>query len=326
MLFEYQPSEVFLSDIDSGNETFRITTNSSAKDLVSAMDRVGLTSPPILKTSANGYVVICGFRRIAAARSLGWDSIFARILPEEASSLECALLAITENSIERPLNLIETSRALSLLSSLIDDTSEVLEAAEKTGLPGNIALFKKILPLCKLPQSIQEGILSGELALPSVQLLSRLPDETSLKVAEFLKKLKLSLHKQRELIDIVIELSKIEDSSIDRILSSPEICRVLNDPEMELPRKSGKIREYLRKRRYPHLTRAQEKFNHLMGNLKLGEHVSLKSPPGFESNRYTIALSFESLPELKKQIETLSELENNSEFIHLVRSRDPDEE
>lgn len=323
MSFEYRQAEVFLSDIDSKIETFRITTNSSVEDLAHAMDRLGITRPPTLKTSANKHTVVCGFRRISAARSLGWRSISARILPEDADPLECALLAITENSIERPLNLIETSRALSLLSLLIKDRSKVLEAAEKAGLPGNVGLFKKILPLCKLPLPIQGGILSGSLALPSAHLLSRLPDETSVAVAEFLTNLKLSLHKQRELIDMVIELSKLEDCSIESILNSPEVCQLLNNPEMDLPRKAGKIREHLKKRRFPHLTQAQDEFKHLTGRLKLGEHVSLKPPPGFEGNRYTISLSFGNLPDFEKQIKILSKLAQNDEFVHLVRSRDP---
>lgn len=323
MPFEYSQREVVLADIDSEVETFRISTNTGVGDLAYAMDRVGLTRQPILTTSVNGYVVVCGFRRIAAARSLGRQSIPARILPENADPLECAILAITENSIERPLNIIETSRALSLLSQYISKKDVLLKTAEQCGLPGNTSLLKKLIPLCKLPELIQEGIMSGTLALPSAQLLSSLPNETSVAVAEFLKNLKLSLHKQRELIDILIELSKIEECSIESILNSTEISRFLNDTEKDLPQTAGKIREYLKKRRFPHLTHAQNEFNLLMRGLKLGENVSLKPPPGFEGNRYTISLSFGSLPEFEKQIKTLLELSENKDFIHLVRSRDP---
>lgn len=319
---EYLRKTVSLSDIDSGIETFRITTNCRIDDLASVMKRVGLTHPPILKSAAQGHMIVCGFRRINAARSLEWPSISAFVLPEDATSLSCALLSISENGIERSLNLIETSRALFLLSSLISENEELLKTAEKIGLPGNPALFKKLLPLCKLPQPLQEGILSGALALPSAQMLFRFPQKTSIALAGFITSLKLSLHKQRELIDIIYEISKIEERSIEAVLNSPDICRILDDPKTDIPRKAALVREYLKKRRFPHITRSMTEFESLSNRLKLGEHVSLKPPPGFESNRYNISLSFGSLPEFELQIKTLEQLSNQEEFRFLLSSRD----
>jgi len=324
MPFKYELKSVALSDIDSEIDTFRITTKNRIDDLIPAMDRVGLTNPPILEQTPEGYVVVCGFRRIAAARSLGWLSIPARLVPEDASPLFCALLAISENSVERPLNPIETSRALFLLSSLIDDEEELLKTAKKVGLPVNQSQIKRLLPLCSLPKSLQEGILAGNLALPSVQMLSDFPDETAVLIADFLIKLNLSLHKQRELIGIVDEIIKIEGGSIESILGSSDIRQILDDPETDMPRKAGKIREYFKKRRFPHISRAQAEFERFKSRLKLGENVSLKPPAGFESNRYTVSLSFGSMPEFEKQIKTLEKLSVDEEFARLLCSRDPD--
>lgn len=323
MPFEYQPADVSLSDIDSGVEIYRITTNCDADDLASVIECAGLANPPILKPTANGYIIICGFRRIAAARSLGWRTISARLIDEDAAPLSCALLAISENCIERSLNLIETSRAVAILSSLIPEKNELQETAEKFGLPGNPSLLKKVLPLCRLPLPLQEGVLSGSLALPCIQMLSRLPAETSVVLAEFLTTLKLSLHKQRELIDIVQEISKREDCSIENILESPDICRIFDDPEADLPRKAALIREYLKKRRFPHLTRAETRFEELKSRLKLGNYVFLKPPPGFESNRYTLSMSFGSLTEFEAHRKTLEKISKQKDFVHILSSRDP---
>jgi len=323
MTFEFHPEKVPLSAIDSEAQPFRITTKSGVDDLVSAFMRVGLTSPPILKPATGGYHVVCGYRRVTAARSIGWQSIPANILPEDTDALSCALLAISENSIERSLNLIETSRALSLLDSLIAEKEDLLETSAKFGLPGSPSLLKKILPLCRLPVPLQEGLLSGTLAMPVARMLSNLPTETAVAFAEFLITLKLSLHKQRELTDIVVEISKRDECSVVSVLTSPEICRILDDPDTDQPRKAGQVREYLRKRRFPSLTRTMAEFEALKGRLKLGENVSLKPPAGFESNRYTISLTVGSPAEFENQRKTLEKLAQHDEFIRLLESRNP---
>jgi ParB family chromosome partitioning protein len=320
---DIQPAEVPLSAIDSENETFRITTNLEVGDLVSAFERVGLSNPPILKPQNDKYHLVCGFRRVSAARLVGWQSIPARILPDNVDPLSCALLAISENSIERSLNLIETSRALSLLASLSENMEAMAATARRIGLPGNRSHFQKIIPLCQLPKPLQTGLLSGALALPSVHLLSNLPSETAVPLSQFLADLKLSLHKQRELIDIVLEISKLEDLSVETVISSAEITDILEDPKADLPQKSGRIRRCLKQRRFPNLSQAQEEFDHLKSQLKLGENVSLKAPPGFESNRYTLSLTFGSPAELQSQMKVLGELSAHPEFNHLLTSRDP---
>jgi ParB family chromosome partitioning protein len=322
------PSEVYhasvpLSNIDSETDTFRITSNREVADLVAAFKRVGLSNPPILKNTDGGYAVVCGFRRVAAARCAGWQSLPARIMPGDTDLLTCALLAISENSIERDLNLIEMSRALTLLQTLIGDKGTLMETAESVGLPGNPSMMEKLLPLCRLPEPLQNGLLSGALALPSVLMLSRLSTETAIVLSEFLSGMKLGLHKQREFIDIIFEISKREECSIESVIASPDIVAIQSDPNTDPPQKTGRIREYLRQRRFPSLTRAQAEFHRLKSQLKLGSHVSLKPPPGFESNRYILSLSFASPVEFEAQRDILGELAKHREFIHLLSSRDP---
>lgn len=323
MHFEYRQVSVSLSDIDSENEAFRITTNSRIDDLAGAMDRIGLSTPPILRAGTVRQTVICGFRRIYAAKSLGWKHLPARILPEDVGPLSCALLSISENSIERPLNLIERSRAYSLLSTLIKDTGELVETLEKVGLPATPSLIDKMRPLCEMPWELQEGLIAGTLALPCAIMLSRLDNDTAVAIAVFVKNLKLSLHKQREFIDLVSEISKLEECSIESILASSAIHKILANPETDLPRKALKIRAYLKQRRFPHLFHAQEAFENLASSLKLGQSVSIKPPAGFESNRYTITQSFGSLAEFETQVNSLAQLAANKAFVQLLHSRDP---
>jgi hypothetical protein len=165
--------------------------------------------------------------------------------------------------------------------------------------------------------------MSGALALPSVQVISKLPDKTAIFFADFLSHLKLSLHKQRELIDFIIEIAKRDGCSIESVLTSTELLQILDNSEYDLPRKAGLIRDVLRKRRFPQLSKAQASFERLKGELKLGKSLSLKPPHGFEGNRYGISLSFSSIPELETMIQTLRKAIENDEFVHHMSSREP---
>ena len=311
---------VALDEIESEKAPFRITTDSTVGDLSDALKQVGLISPPVLTCQEDSCVIVCGHRRVKAARALGWETIPSRILLSGNDPLTCACLAISENSIERPLNLIETSRALSLLKTYLPDDRERYNACKKLGLPFSPSHIKKIEPLCALPQQIQNGILTGEIALPTALMLSALQPKTAGLLSELLRNLKLSLNKQKELIVIIQEISLIEDLVIEDLILSEEVQGILNDPEMDLPRKSGLVRGCLKRRRYPHISHAMDAFEKLKSSLSLGENVSLKAPPGFEGNAYNIAFSFSNMAELNRHKQTLERLSRDERIGLLLDS------
>ena len=176
------------------------------------------------------------------------------------------------------------------------------------GLPSSPSFLRKIESLCRLPQSVQNGILSGDIALPSALMLEKVPDETAESLSEFLILLKLSLNKQREVIVFLQEISARDDCTVDDILQAPEIRTIMNDPDMDAPRKAGLVRNILRQRRFPHMSHAQASFERLIDDLNLGNNLSLKPPPGFEGTRYAITFSFSNLSDLEIHRQTLARL------------------
>jgi ParB family chromosome partitioning protein len=137
-------------------------------------------SPPVLISSnTEKYTIICGFQRIEAYRLMGRTEITARILPPETPPQACAKFAITDNALQRPLNLIETSRAVCLLSQFFKEPSLLATAASDLGLPVNPSLLRKIGKLCFLPQTIQDGILSDTISLAMALELGELESATS---------------------------------------------------------------------------------------------------------------------------------------------------
>ena len=209
---------VSLTDIDTQDTTYRITTCNQMEDLLDTIPSLGLLHPPVLIENTSGYAVVSGFRRIAACRQLGWKSVSARIHSADQDRFQIAQLAIADNSLQRPLNLIETSRALNLLMDTSPNRQQLEKAALALGLPVNPSMVMKVQQLCRLAIPIQEGILSDTISLSMALELGKVDAKDAEMLVALFNRLQLGLNKQRELLLLVSEIAKREDISIQQLI------------------------------------------------------------------------------------------------------------
>jgi len=288
-----------LSAINSEDSRFRITTKTEIHELVESIQQLGLIHPPILKRCASEYIIISGFRRITACRHLGWVEIPARILSSEISDKTCTQYAIADNTLQRPLNLVEISRSLFLLSCVYKDENQRLQCASKLGLPDNPSLIKKIEKIYHLPEPIQNGILKGTISMAVGLELSRFEPDIGDALAGLFDRLKIGLNKQREIILLLDEIALRENTTIGSLLNGKYIREILDNDELDRARKQKKIRAYLYQRRFPTRFKTKTEFEKLVKDLKLGNSIKLMSPQDFEGPTYTLKATFNNLAELK---------------------------
>jgi len=294
-----QHQRVKLAAINVTDDTYRITTTAHSDDLMVSIKKVGLLNPPLLIENNSGFTIVCGFRRIEACRALQWKDVPARILGPETKKLTCAQLAITDNALQRSLNLIEKSRAIKLLDSYFEDGNGLYSELSALGLPENQALIKKIKTLCHLSRHIHKAILSNTITLPMALKLGELEAATATGFLTLFENLKPSLNKQREILTLVKEIALREAIPIFKVLNEKRMQEVLNHPEIDRNQKTRMIRQYLKKRRFPALTSAEKRFELLVKELKLGQNIKLIPPINFEDTTYTLTLNFKNMVELK---------------------------
>lgn len=299
---QFNKKIIELSSIDSNDDTYRITTKTGIDDLVDSIKNVGLMNPPLLMEKSYSqqpeFTIVCGFRRVAACRFLGWTDIEARILDPDTGELECIKLAITDNALQRHLNLIEESGSLHMLSGFFKDNISKSKAAQALGLPKNPSIIKKIESICHLPLPIQNCILSNTVSLAMAVELCAFEQEISVAFVKLFDDLKLSLNKQRELITLVKEIALREDISIMKLLCESDFQKILNKDDSDRTQKTKEIRHYLKKRRFPAITIAESEFEKDVKCLKLGNSAKLIPPNNFEGTTYMLRLSFSNLKEL----------------------------
>jgi len=310
-----------LSSIDADDDTYRITTEHLIEPLAASIDVTGLLNPPFLLPKNNRrYIIVSGFRRVAACRRLSKKTIHARLIEHDAPSQYPAEIAIAENALQRPLNLVEVSRSLNLLRRNIQNNREVSRVAHSLGLPTNPVLSQKIERICCLPFSMQNGILEGIISLKTVMELDRFEEMTAIMLSKLFSNLLLSQNKQREIITNVKEIALREGITVATLLREPELQNLLSNQELDRTQKAKQLRNYLKVRRYPNLTLAEKHYRENIKKLSLGESIQLQPPANFESREFVFHLRFKNMPELKSCIKTLQSTINNPSLNKILDS------
>jgi ParB family chromosome partitioning protein len=289
---------ISLTDIDSEDSTYRITTRNQLEDLLETIPSIGLLHQPVLIENASGFTVVCGFRRIAACRQLGLKTLSAKIFASVQDRFQMARLAIADNILQRPLNLIETSRALNLLMDTSADRQQFKEAALTLGLPVNPVVATKVQPLCRLAIPIQKGILSNTINLSMALELGKMDPKDAEMLVVLFNQLKLGLNRQRELHLLVTEIAKREDISIQQLMAEQPLQGILQDADLDRAIQRQQIRSLLRQRRYPAITKAETNYQKQVRQLKLGKHIQLIPPRDFEGTTYAMTLQFKDQKDL----------------------------
>jgi ParB family chromosome partitioning protein len=312
---DFKICSVSPDDIGTDDRTFKISTNTDETDLVASIRTIGLLQPPVLISKESGYRVVCGFRRILACMALNMPSIPARILPPDTPGMVCAQIAISDNSFQRPLNLVEQSRGYALARQFSGGSSVWLKMVESTGLASSQTAMDRIIPIADMPASMQEALLEGSIALPVAVRITQLNDDDARALCTFFRQISTGLNVQRELMELITEISLRDGIAITRLIEMDEIAAVMENGDRSVPQKVHELRIILRSKRYPELSKAESLYLQKVKSLKLDPCVQLQPPPFFEGNTYRLTLSVHSRRQLNSLQHQLKKLIDHPDLL-----------
>ena len=313
-VYQYQIRKISIEQINLKDRKYCISSKKDLNDLKESIKLTGLINLPVIQVlDNNDYRVISGFQRVKACIELNYKSLECKIIDKDLSDFKCAIIAITDN-INRPLDLLEQSKACHLIIDTLPEKESIGNIAPKLGLPENPKMFKKMSELCQFPKKIQDIISDGTISLAMAYELVSLPLEESMIYADFFSKLKLSLSKQREIINWAGEISKRDDILLSDILNCSYIKTIFEDEKMEGNKKASEIRNYLKQQRYPMISKFETDFKRKISRLPLKKGMKLIPPVNFESQDFNFELRFRSSEELQKQCEILTMISRSSDF------------
>jgi hypothetical protein len=280
-----------------------------------SLDAVGLVHPPLLEEGRDGFLVVTGSRRIAAARALLWDKIPCMVIQRaNITPLECLNINLYDNVCSRAVNEIEKAMILSRLRPFVSLREILNRYMPLLGLPSNEASFLLYLRFVDdLVQDAQESFAKGQLCLKAAKMLVELGRASQKAIFHIIEKIKLNFNEQIQFIEYIIDLCKIDGVEIPDYLEEIMKQNALCDPNMNNPQKAKALMRFLRMKRFPNLSKSERKFKTRVAQLDLPKGVTINHSPYFEDTDYRLQIIFSNGQALKGLLKALST--KNFEFI-----------
>ena len=189
--------EVKLSELRSNPYQPRQTFDQEKLiELADSIKEFGVLEPIIVKKSIKGYEIVAGERRKKASELAGLETIPAII--KDFSDEEMMQIALLENIQREDLTAIEEAEAYSNLLKALNVTQE--ELGKKIGK--SRSYITNMLGLLRLPESVKNDILNGNISAGHAKILSKLEDsEQILSLVEKIKKDNISVRELESLVN-----------------------------------------------------------------------------------------------------------------------------
>ena len=163
--------------VPNPNQPRRVFDDEKIDELAGSIEASGMLQPLVVRTTAAGYELIAGERRLRAARRLGLTEV--PIIIHETPDPNSLLLALVENLQREDLNPVEEAAAFAELQEQFHLTQE--QVAEKVGR--SRSAVANSLRLLSLPDQIKEHVAGGRLAAGQARALLGLNDRSVLPAA-----------------------------------------------------------------------------------------------------------------------------------------------
>jgi hypothetical protein len=115
----------------------------------------------------------------------------------------------------------------------------------------------------------------------------------------------------RDLMDWLEEIALRDGRAIDVILTDKAIADIETDPRLGRADKLKRIKEELRRRRYPRLAQTEDAVRARILELKLQPQIRLSAPPGLEGGRLRVEFEASSQEEMKRLAAKLADAAEN---------------
>lgn len=145
--------------------------------------------------------------------------------------------------------------------------------------------------------------------------LEELPEKEKKEITSLFSQLHLSYSLQKEFLLYFMEISARDSVKIEKILL--EIKDIL-DSSLTKGKKAELIRKYLKSRRFPLLTKAEELFKECLNNLDIPKWFEIIPPAYFEGNEYQIRMKFKGAKDFQSKVDYLQKLSQKPDWKKLI--------
>lgn len=123
----------------------------------------------------------------------------------------------------------------------------------------------------------------------------------------------------RDLLDWLEEIALRDGVAIRDILRSEAVIRISTDPRLGRADRLKRVKEHLRRLRFPRLSRIEDRIQTRIRSLKLHRAVKLSAPAGLEGGALRVEFSAENCAELRGILESLERASASAPLAEVFR-------
>ena len=288
----------------------------------------GIRLPLLVQQVGNSkFRLIDGFKRLSwfkyvkgkSADKFQQEQLLCLIIPAIVSIRDVARIRLeTLSADQNSFSGIHLCKVLNMLSKEGFSKHEIaFYVFPSLGLISSLRLVGQLLDLqTKLVKFEQHG----ESILPESMMSMGYEDLLPLlkftrtdlhSVVMLAKKIAIKGNKWRNLLQVLDEVIRLQETSVDEILHYPEIQKILEESNIQGPVRYRLLKQQLDALRYPQLSKMRKRFDKKYKSLRLPERVTLERDQYFENDELALKMKFYSVDELRNHLNNLSNSVNS---------------
>jgi ParB family chromosome partitioning protein len=305
-------------DIDWNDIRFciRYRVEDEANELINSLIKYHMITPPVLKSTQKGrYQILCGFKRLYAAKKIGLNNVYACVYPETLSDEDVVEIIIQNNQgIFQPL---EMARLVAIVKSISYDEESFWKIIKRIGdMPQSKKMIEDMLLLDNADDELKQLLYKQIISFEQAVLLIRIKDKDIFKwlIKIISTKIRISYSNLKQIIEIINQVPSY------KIIEDTEINRLLDDKDIPLNQKGEQLLSILRKLRYPKITFYQTEFKQLVRKIiKNNKNLNITTNTYFEDSNLNINFKVSSQHELRKILKHLTNSVDSDEMARLFK-------
>lgn len=310
---------VDLKQINLEDKKFCLSPLIEYNNLMTSIARVGLLTPPLVKASAKGLILVNGWRRVLACSELKMMTIPVIVEPKEINDLDLLIRAIEENLTTRRLSLAEKAQGVYKLNVFgLSEERIISDFFPRLALPQKREYFVLLKQIASEgSEELKKCLHKAEISLEALSLLTSFSPVVQKKLIPLLEASTYS--RRREIIFHLHELALKKGILTDDLLQTEEVKAILENKNLSLRLRGEALAEWLKRKRYPLITSWEERIKEVLKELAWPEGVNLSYDPSFEEAELRISFSFLNSEQFTRYVDQLREIAKKPSFLKLFR-------
>jgi len=313
---ELPPEKCLIPDIVA---VFSFPQSGSA--LLESVEKHGIINPVIVAEQNGSYTVICGAKRLHAARELGLAEIPARVLRENnLRKRDIFEIAFEENASVRKLNTVEIAGVVTVLADFFNESGEriadrYLHRLDNHAGSRSVAYYRALFTY---NTGIKRYLVRWNVPISTAGRLSLFKGKERADLFAVIEKLQLHGGRLKQFIEYSADICARDAVTVKKLFSEPGIASLPNNEKMTPGQKQAKVIDWLHARRYPKLTELYRSFCALAGALDNVPAGTVQPPHNFEGNKLGVHFSFTDVNELDALCSALRDESNRTKIQRLL--------